>query len=151
MAASGSVALAIGTLSTVFGFWPIAPFCGVETVALGIALAVCLRRNRYREVVRLAGDTVRIEVGDIVQGPRSAVELNRAWLKVEVEVGGHRNDPTRLLLCNSARKVEIGRILTDAERTRLARRIRQCSGSAWSATERARLAGPEQEVERLVG
>ena len=42
---------------------PVLPFAGLELGAVGWALAVSMRRNRYREVVSFGEERVRIEFG----------------------------------------------------------------------------------------
>ena len=76
------VSLLIGGFFAWRGFWPILPFAGLELAALAAALAVSLRRNRYREVVDFDDEAVRVEVGEVGRGVadgrrESAAELWR--------------------------------------------------------------------------
>jgi uncharacterized membrane protein len=117
------ISFGIAGLFAWLGYWPIIPFAGLEVGAFGVALWVCLRRNRYREVLSFEGDRLRVECG-IVGGARLVVDWRRSVTRVLVEPGGNRHQPSRLLLHNGGRVLEIGRFLIDVERERLARRLR---------------------------
>jgi uncharacterized membrane protein len=105
------------------GFWPIVPFAGLEVGAFGLALWVCLRRNRYREVLGFEGDRLHVECG-IAGGAKLMVDWPRSSTRVLVEAGRNRHETTRLVLSNGGRILVIGRFLIDVERERLARRLR---------------------------
>lgn len=140
MAGLSAVSLGVALAWAAVGFWPVLPFAGLELAAFGAALAVSVRGNRYREVLSFDERAVRIEFGMAGRGARSSVELPSAWTKVELAPGANRNAPSALLLCCSGRRVRIARCLTDAERERLARRIRELL----SAATRAPAAGAAQ-------
>lgn len=120
-----AVGLGIAGGFAAMGLWPVLPFAGLELGALGVALYICMKCNRYREVLTFAGDTLRIEFGELDQGVAVRIELPRAWTRAELENGEHRHDRLRLLLCNSGQRIEIGRCLTDEERERLCARIKE--------------------------
>lgn len=124
-----SVSLAtLGTASwcAVHGFWPVLPFAGLELAAVGWALAVSMRRNRYREVVSFGSERVRIEFGVAGQGASAQVELPRGWTRSWIEHDtSRRHAPTRLLLGCSGQRVQVGRCLTGEEREVLALRFGQ--------------------------
>jgi len=134
MAWMSSVSLAIGGFFAWRGFWPILPFAGLELAALAAALAVSLRRNRYREVVSFDGDSIRIEVGEIGRGIGLDLRLTRASTRVLLESGPYRNSPTRLVLSCQGQRLELGRCLTDEERQRLAVRMRELIHPGWRRT-----------------
>jgi uncharacterized membrane protein len=107
------------------GFWPVLPFAGLELAAVGWALVVSMRRNRYREVVSFDEARVRVEFGVAGQGARSRVEMPRAWTRVWLERDAtRRHAPTRLVLGCSGQRVVIGQCLTDEEREALLVRFR---------------------------
>ncbi len=143
----GGFAFAVGTFLAWRGFWPVLPFAGLEIGAFGAALAVSLRRNRYREVLTFDDDVLRIEFGLIGRGAQSIVELRRGWMRVLLESGPYRNSPTRLLLNCCGQSVEIARCLTDEERERLAGRLRTLTGAAWGAVSLTASAGKPVKVE----
>lgn len=109
--------LGAATWCAVHGFWPVLPFAGLELAALGWALVVSMRRNRYREVVSFERERVRIEFGVAGQGAVAQIELPRAWTRTWIERDAERRHvPTRLLLGSSGQRVVVGRCLTDEER-----------------------------------
>lgn len=120
-----AVALAVALFCTYHGFWPVLPFAGAELAAVGAAVWVSLRRNRYREVLVIGERRLVVEFGMLGSGPVSRVDLPRSWVRVQIETGEHRNDPNRLVLSCSGQRVEIGRCLTDDERIGLATRLKE--------------------------
>jgi uncharacterized membrane protein len=126
-----AVALAIAGFFAAQGYWPILPFAGLELAALGAALAVSLRRNGYREVLRFEGDTLCVEKGEVGRGLSLRLRLPRTQVRVLVESGPHRNSPSRLLLSWSGQQLELGRCLTDEERERIAVRMRELIHPGW--------------------
>lgn len=141
-----AVAAMVAGWSALLGFWLVLPFLGLELLAVGVALWVCLRRNRYREVVEVRGDKLRVEFGLLGRGAGASVEMSRHWSRVRLEPGANRNDPTRLLLVCSGQRVDIGRCLTDEEREQLAARLRQLLRPAMRD---ASFATGDQSPERL--
>lgn len=131
MAAVAAVSLAIGGFFAWRGCWPILPFAGLELLAVGAALVVSLRRNRYREVLSFEDCRIRIESGELGRGPRMQIELQRGPTRVLMEPGPHRTSPMRLVLACGGQRVEVGHCLTDAERERLALRLRQLIHPGW--------------------
>lgn len=128
-----AVALGIATVFAMRGFWPILPFAGLELAALGLALWVTQRRNRYREVISVSEESLRLDIGMVGQGALASVEMPRAWARVRIVDGPYRNSPTQLTLEYCGQRVTIGRCLTDEERGRLAARIRELLRPAWRA------------------
>lgn len=140
-AGTGGVCLSIAAVFAAFGFWPILPFAGLELAALGAALAVAMRRNRYREVVVFDGAQVRIEFGLVGEGMRARCEWPRSATRVWLERGSHATGPTGLVLACGASRVTLATCLTDAERASLAARLKELLHPAW---ERAGASpGPE--------
>lgn len=131
MAVMAFVSLGIAVLFTLQGFWPILPFAGLELAALGLALYVSLKRNRYREVIAFEGNRVRIECGMGDEGARLSIDWPRSSTRVLLEQGIHRNDPTRLCLYNGSRRLILGRCLTDEDREQLAARLRVLVLAGW--------------------
>lgn len=132
-----AVGLGIAAMFAVRGFWPILPFAGLELAALGAALWVTQRRNRYREVLSFGENSIRIEFGLVGAGAYASVELPRAWTRVSLCRGPHLTSPTSLGLEYCGQRVELGRCLTDEERSRLCARIRELLRPAWRGAARA--------------
>ena len=126
-----AVGLGIAAAFAARGLWPILPFAGLELAALGAALWVTQRRNRYREVISFTDTSIQIEFGTLGQGAYATAELPRAWTRVSVVAGPYRNSPTRLCLDYAGQRITIGRCLTDEERERLGARIRQLLRPGW--------------------
>lgn len=142
------VALLIAGLLTVLGYWPVLPFAGLESLALGAALWFSLRRNRYREILYFEGPLLRVEFGLLGSGVQSTVELRRDWVRVSLEHGPYRNSPTRLWLSCSGQRVELARCVAEDERERLATRIGGLTGAAWRAAAGADQATAADDVHR---
>lgn len=123
MAVTAALGVTIAVGFAWLGFWPIVPFAGLELAALGAALWVSVRGNRYREVVRLQGEEVVVEFGMVGAGVRSSVRLPRPWTRVMLVQGPRRLAPNRLLLAYAGQRLELARCLTDEEREQLAVRL----------------------------
>lgn len=130
-AGTGAVCLGIAGIFALQGLWPVLPFAGLELAALGAALAVVLRRNRYREVLCFEGERLRIEIGLAGDGARAVCEWPRSQTRVWLDAGPHAASPTRLVLACGASRLMLGACLTDAERAGLARRLKELVNPAW--------------------
>jgi uncharacterized membrane protein len=131
MAGLGGLWLVIGGFFAWRGYWPILPFAGLELLALAAALAVSLRRNRYREVLCFEDERIRIEVGELGKGVAASRELPRSATRVLLARGPYRNSPTQLWLSCAGQTIELGRCLADDDKDRLAARIRELVHPAW--------------------
>lgn len=133
MAVMATVSMGIAALFAWNGFWPILAFAGLELAALGLALVVSLRRNRYREVIVFEGSRLRVECGMVGAGARLTIDWARSSTRVLLEPGIHRNDPTMLSLENGSRRLSLGRCLTDEGREAIALRLRELILAGWRA------------------
>jgi len=63
------------------GYWLILPFAGLELLALGIALAITVRRGRYREIVRFDRRRVRVRrpARRLRTGPWTSPPAQQGW------------------------------------------------------------------------
>lgn len=127
------VCLGIAAALAALGYWPVLPFAGVEMAALGAALVVVLRRNRYREVLEVDGDRLRVEFGLVGVGACASSEWPRRLTRVWLEHDGPPSAPTRLVLACGAQRLTIGACLTEVERAALARRLKELVHPAWVA------------------
>ena len=133
LASVSAVALTVAVGFALMGFWPIVPFAGLELAALGAALWVSLKRNRYREVLGFEGGRVTVGFGWMGQGASAEIDWARPFTRVSLEPGATRNSHNRLYLTSSGQRVAIGRCLTDAEREALHTRIKGLLPPVWSA------------------
>lgn len=136
------VSLAISGLMLSQGLWLVLPFTGLELMAVGAALWVSMRRNAYREVLVFGERALRFEFGDLGRGPTATLEFARSATRVWLESGHTRHAPTRLILSAAGQRVLLGRCLTDEERERLYRRIKELLTPAWCGAAAVR---PEPE------
>ena len=117
----GLFTLALGGAFAVMGAWPVAPFAGIECVALYLVYRWLQRHDGDYELIVIDGDEV------IVRSQNGATHerrrLSRFWAQVVVEdrpVGRKR-----VFLRSHGRDVEIGRLLPDEARLSVARRLRK--------------------------
>ncbi|MDP3857512.1 MAG: DUF2244 domain-containing protein [Stagnimonas sp.] len=146
MASVSLVAVVIAVAFAAQGLWPILPFAGLELGALGAALWVSLRRNRYRELVDFEGERLRLGFGWMERGAAAELDWPRAWTRVELVPGRTRNSPSQLWLRYAGQAVRLGRCLTDEERERLGRRLKELLPPVWKSTP---VGEPEWSPERL--
>ena len=125
------ISLTIAGVFAGLGYWPVLPFAGLELAALAAALAVVLRRNRYREVLEFAGAQLRIECGRLGEGMHLRCEWPRSSTRVWLDPGAQLGSPTRLVLACGASRLTLATCLTDAERAALAVRLRELIHPAW--------------------
>lgn len=125
------ICFGIAAAFAVKGYWPVLPFAGLELLALGAALLVVLRRNRYREVLWFDGEHLRLECGMVGQGAYLKCEWPRASTRVWLELGPLPSSPTQLVLACGPQRMVIGSCLTDTEREALARRLKELIHPAW--------------------
>lgn len=131
MGVMATVSLGIAALFAWNGFWPILAFAGLELAALGLALHVVLRRNRYREVIIFEGTRLKVDCGMVGGGARLSIDWSRSSTRVQLEPGIHRNAPTTLSLVNGSRRLTLGRCLTDEGREAIAQRLRELILAGW--------------------
>lgn len=131
MGSMAATSLVIAGMFTWMGYWPVLPFAGLELAALGVAIWVSLKRNRYREVLSFEEDLIRVRFGMLGERAMLETEWKRSPTRVWLESGPHRNSPTRLILSNAGRRLELARCLTDEDRGRLAKRLKQLIHPGW--------------------
>ncbi len=126
-------AVLVGTLIVsggwaLFGFWPVLPFAGLELFGVGLALGLSMRSGSYREIISVTPSEVCIERGS--RQTRQITRLTRAWTEVALERSAYRWHPARLLIRAHGRELEIGKMLTEDERSQLHLRLRGLIGAA---------------------
>ena len=132
----GAAALLLALVFTVsWGMWPVLVFALLELVGLALCLLALRRMSRYREVIRIEGDRVRLERG--YGRPQSVVEFTRYWTRtVRTALPGGGGKRTRLWLTEMQRGCEIGACLSEEERGALARRLTVLLGPTVYAPDR---------------
>ena len=114
--------LGIALFLTLLGFWPVLPFAGLEIGLLVVAVSLCRRRSRQRELIQIEDHRILV---DRVAGDRhQRHEFPRQWLRVDLLPGSYRYHPSRLMFRSGHRVLEIGQCLTEDERLGLWRRLR---------------------------
>jgi uncharacterized membrane protein len=102
------------------GLWPILPFAGLESLAVILTLRHCLRRNAYRQVVRIESGRIRVESGR--RGPEQVAVFEQVWARIRLDAAA---EPSRLWLVSRGERLELGRGLSEFERRRLAKRLKE--------------------------
>lgn len=124
-ASLATVCLGVAGAFASMGLWVVLPFAGAELTLLGVALALSFRAAGRHELIHIDAERVVVE-----RGPSRVRrwEFRRPWLRIALERSVNRNQPSRLLLRQSNRVCEVGRCLTDQERSSLFARLRQVLG-----------------------
>jgi uncharacterized membrane protein len=118
--------LAFAMIFVFMGFWPVLPFWALEMLALGLALQASMQRRRYTQTVTITDSQIslvtRTRRGEAKQ------EFARHWAKVRLRSSRVRVYPSRLMIESRGRAFEVGSFLTEEERCRLAKRLRNLVG-----------------------
>lgn len=125
LGAIAATTLGVAAFAASIGAWPVMPFAGLEVLLVVAAFHVVQRHD---------ADYERVEVGEhevVVEGCHARCPFrfvaNRAWARLVVGLAGGR---CTLQLAYAGRRVPLGRMMTDAERRRLARELRARLGVA---------------------
>ena len=122
-ASLATVCLSIAIAFASLGFWVVLPFAGAELALLGLALAMSLRSAARCEVIHI--DAERLVVERRPGAGSGRWEFRRPWVQVDLERPALRHYPSRLLVSQSGQVCEVGRCLTEPERTSLFARLRE--------------------------
>ncbi|HAJ91502.1 MAG TPA: DUF2244 domain-containing protein [Gammaproteobacteria bacterium] len=120
--------LGIGLAFALHGYWPVLLIAAFEVIVLGIAFYLCLWRSQIREVVTVNAEVVIVEKGR--HQPLEHWECPRAWARVALGHSSIAWYPMRLTIAFQGRQVEIGRFLSDEERSVLADELQQMIGKS---------------------
>jgi uncharacterized membrane protein len=123
VAAIAATTLGVAAFAASIGAWPVMPFAGLEVALVALA---------FRVVQSHDGDYERLEVGEhevVVESRRARSRVrfvaNRAWTRLVVGLAHGR---CTVRLAHGGKSVQVGQLMSDAERRRLARQLR-----AWLA------------------
>ena len=117
-AALAVLAVSIASGFAVLGAWLILPFAGLEMLVLYWAFRTIERHARDYELIEIGDGQVRIERYE--GGATRSEAFSRYWARVVVS-----RDGSRLALRSHGRELEIGRVLSDAQRLELARALQR--------------------------
>jgi uncharacterized membrane protein len=113
-----ALVLAIGAFLWFQGATLVAPFAGIEVLAVGAALLLCARHAGDREHIRLLEDRLLIET---VCGHRvERIEFMPAWVRVEPQHG----ERSLIEISGQGRRIVVGRFVRPELRRALADELR---------------------------
>lgn len=125
LTAAGTV-LGAGALAfSLAGFWLIAPFAGLEFLALATALYVTKLGQQYREVISFTDNEVLIQRGR--DQPVEEIRFPRPWSRFVILSGGNRFTPRRVMLRCHDRQVEVARALNESDKELLISHLRDAT------------------------
>lgn len=115
--AATPIGLAAGAAA--FGAWPILPFAGLEVALLALAFHVLGSHDADFERLEIRDHEVTVEARDASKHTRFVA--HRQWARLVLRERGRR---CTLGLAYAGRTVELGRMLSDEGRRRLAEDLR---------------------------
>ena len=118
-----SISFIIAISFAMVGMWMIIPFAGLEMLLLGSALTYCYVKNSQCEIVKI--DDNKVSVSLIKMRTKKVFDCNKYWAKFVLDKPRTNGYPHRLLLRSAGREMEIGALLTDKERIKLAKMLKQ--------------------------
>lgn len=102
---SGAIALGF----TLLGAWPILPFAGLEMMALGSALYYVCWKLRYRHVITLEPEVVRIQKGHYYPKKEWEISVDDVRLSIVPEL--HPWDAPSIALFSKGEEISLGEFL----------------------------------------
>lgn len=106
---SGTIAVGFAAL----GAWPVLPFAGLEMLALGSALYYVCWKLRYRHVITLSPQTVRIQKGHYYPKKSWEIPFDDAALSVTQKT--HPWDSPGISLFSKGEEISLGEFLNREE------------------------------------
>ena len=117
------IALLISTFFMLQGAWLIAPFSGLEVLALFGCLYLCTRSNIQTEVIKFSPDKVTVEQGRTFA--EKSWEYHRSWAKIFVRKPRHRGHPDQVVIRSHGKELELGSFLNKDDKARLVKKLRK--------------------------
>ena len=115
------VAILISTFFLLQGLWLIAPFSGLEVLALLGCLYLCARSNIQTEIIKFSPDKVVIEQGRTFA--EKSWEYHRSWAKIFVrKPKGH---PDQIVIRSHGKELELGSFLNKHDKQKLVNKLRK--------------------------
>ena len=119
LGAISATALGIGAFATLLGAWPVVPFAGLEVALVFFAFHLVRRHDADFERLEIGEHEVRIESRDARSLTRFVA--HRPWARIIVSERGYR---CTLGLAYAGRTVQVGRLMSDEGRRKLAEELR---------------------------
>jgi len=119
LGAISATALAIGAFATLLGAWPVVPFAGLEVALVFLAFHLVRLHDADFERLEIGEHEVRIESRDARSLTRFVA--HRPWARIIVSERGYR---CTLGLAYAGRTVQVGRLMSDEGRRKLAEELR---------------------------
>jgi uncharacterized membrane protein len=119
LALISATTLGIGVLAAAVGAWPVMPFAGVEVALVFVAFHLVRLHDADFERLEIGTHEVRVESRDAESLTRFVA--NRPWARVIVRERGAR---CTLGLAYAGRTVQLGRLMSDEGRRKLAEELR---------------------------
>lgn len=116
------------------GLWWVAPFSGLEVIALGVGLYCCSRATYRWQVILVGADRVVV-----VRSGGRRDDFQRPWARTRWRADGSASGV--LQVGSHGRFVDVGEFLAVAERRRLAQTLGRALGRAVTQYDRAVLPG----------
>lgn len=111
------VSLSIGSGFALLGAWMVLPFCGLEMVALAVALLVYARHATDHERVVL--EPGRLWVERVEGAVCTELSFDAGWVRIETE----ENWRSTVVLRERDRRVVVGRFVDPGRRRRFAQEL----------------------------
>jgi uncharacterized membrane protein len=119
MTAFGAAGAACGAFFFALGGWPVAPFLGLDLLALGLAFRLSYRAARAQEQVEVRRDMVVVRKIS-PRGKAREFRFNPAWTRLIAERDAEQG-VARILLASRGASLAIGGFLNPDDRTSFAR------------------------------
>ena len=117
------IGLLISTFFLLQGLWMIAPFSGLEILALLACLYLCARSNIQTEVIKFSPDKVTVEQGRTFA--EKSWEYHRSWAKIFVRKPRHRGHPEQIVIRSHGKELELGSFLNKDDKETLVKKLRK--------------------------
>ena len=115
------ISLTIAALFLLKGYWIILPFAGFEMILLAVVLLYCCHNNSLYEKIQIFDETVNIS--SKYRQNRGKFKVNKYWASVILSKPKLKGHSHRLFIRYKGREMEVGVMLKDEERLKLARML----------------------------
>ena len=115
------MSLTIAALFLLKGYWIILPFAGFEMILLAVVLLYCCHNNSLYEKIQIFDETVNIS--SKYRQNRGKFKVNKYWASVILSKPKLKGHSHKLFIRYKGREMEVGVMLKDEERLKLARML----------------------------